>query len=148
MVGGSLDMAPLRRHSSAPIKTKKENGMKKTLMVLLLLSLLGAVAAADGINLGDFPLGKWMDPNYDAVWEFSSNNIRILSPSGEVYCDFSQKEIQDFKVGLEGGKPVITFSSEETRRSYKITKPLANMNVILEIDAPWNRDYKVEMKKQ
>jgi hypothetical protein len=93
-------------------------------------------------------VGKWLDPNYDAVWEFTSDNIRILSTDGEVYFDFSEQGVKDFSVGMESGTPVMSFESEAARRSYKFTKPVTNMNIILEIDAPWNRNYKVEMKKQ
>ncbi len=122
--------------------------MKKTLLLIAVSVLLGGIAAAEDIDLGNFPLGEWLDPNYDAVWEFSSGNIRILSPGGEVHYEFSQTDLQDFKVQVQGGKPVLSFSCEDTRRSYSFTKPVTNMNIILEIDAPWDRDYKVEMKKQ
>jgi hypothetical protein len=122
--------------------------MKKSLFILLILVLASGVALADTINLGNFPVGSWLDPNYDAVWEFSTGNIRILSPAGEVHYDFADKGLENFKVSVEGGNPVITFSSEDTRRSYKFTKPMTNTDVILEIEAPWNPDYRVEMKRQ
>jgi len=122
--------------------------MKKLILVLAAITLFTGFAAAEGIELGSFPLGSWLDPNYDAVWEFSTQNIRILSPAGEVYYDFSEKTVRDFKVGVEMGKPVMTFSCDESRRDYKFTKPVTNMNIILEIDAPWKSDYMVEMKKQ
>ncbi len=122
--------------------------MKKLFLVLVILLFAGGMLCADGINLKNFPVGEWLDPNYNAVWEFTSNNIRILSTDGEVHFDFSEQGVQDFGVSMEGGKPVMSFKSEAARRSYKLTKPVTNMNIILEIDAPWNRNYKVEMKKQ
>lgn len=122
--------------------------MKKLVLAVAILLCAAGPLFADGINLKNFPVGKWLDPNYDAVWEFTSNNIRILSPDGEVHFDFSEQGVKDFSVGMESGKPVMSFKSEAARRSYKITKPVTNMNIILEIDAPWNRNYKVEMKKQ
>lgn len=122
--------------------------MKRIIIIMSLLLIAVGFVAAEGINLGSFPLGKWLDPNYDAVWEFTTDNIRILSTDGEVYYDFGEKTVRDFKVAVEAGKPVMSFSCDESRRSYKFTKPISNMNIILEIDAPWQSDYRVEMKKQ
>ena len=51
--------------------------MKKMLVVLIIL--LAAVSlSADPIQLGNFPVGQWLDANYNAVWDFASDNIRIL----------------------------------------------------------------------
>ncbi|MGC9313179.1 MAG: hypothetical protein ACP5IA_10850 [Sediminispirochaetaceae bacterium] len=122
--------------------------MKRIIIIMSLLLIAAGIVTAEGINLGSFPLGKWLDPNYDAVWEFTTENIRILSTDGEVYYDFGEKTVRDFKVAVEAGKPVMSFSCDESRRSYKFTKPISNMNIILEIDAPWQSDYMVEMKKQ
>jgi len=122
--------------------------VKKTILIAVLLLIAAGFVAAEGINLGSFPLGKWLDPNYDAVWEFTTDNIRILSTDGAVYYDFGDKTVRDFKVAVEAGKPVMSFSYDESRRSYKFTKPISNMDIILEIEAPWDPDYRVEMKKQ
>jgi len=122
--------------------------VKKTILIAVLLLIAAGFVTAEGINLGSFPLGKWLDPNYDAVWEFTTDNIRILSTDGAVYYDFGDKTVRDFKVAVEAGKPVMSFSYDESRRSYKFTKPISNMDIILEIEAPWDPDYRVEMKKQ
>ena len=122
--------------------------MKKLFLVMVIVLFTGGMLSAEGINLKNFPVGEWLDTNYSAVWEFTSNNIRILSPEGKVHFDFSEQGVQDFSVSMEGGKPVMSFKSEAARRTYKFTKPVTNMNIILEIDAPWNRNYKVEMQKQ
>ncbi len=122
--------------------------MKKIIILTSLLLIAAGFVAAEGINLGSFPLGTWLDPNYDAVWEFTTDNIRILSTDGMVYYDFGEKTVKDFKVAVEAGKPVMSFSCDESRRSYKFTKPISNMDIIMEIDAPWYPDYRVEMKKQ
>ena len=55
--------------------------MKRIIVVLVLALAIAGLAAAEGINLGSFPLGTWLDANYSAIWEFSTGNIRILSPS-------------------------------------------------------------------
>ncbi|MCF7927511.1 MAG: hypothetical protein K9L68_00340 [Spirochaetales bacterium] len=122
--------------------------MKKLVVILMVLAVTAGVAAADDINLGNFPVGKWLDPNYDAVWTFSTGNIRILSPDGNVLYNFQDKTINNFKVSVENGEPVLSFSCEESRRDYRFIKPMSNMNVIMEIDAPWVQDYRVEMEKQ
>lgn len=122
--------------------------MKKVLIVCFMSLFLVGVFAAGPLNLGDFPLGKWVDSNYDAVWEFSSNNIRILSPDGTVYCDFSEKTVNDFKVGLESAGATITFSCPETAREYKFIKGLTNLKLTLEINRENQPQYSVLMDKQ
>ena len=67
--------------------------MKKLIVVLVIL-LAASALYADPIQLGNFPVGQWLDPNYNAVWDFSSGNIRILSPSGRVLYDFSPKQLK------------------------------------------------------
>jgi len=121
--------------------------MKKLFVVLIVL--LAAVSlSADPIQLGNFPVGQWLDANYNAVWDFSSNNIRILSTDGRVLYDFSSKTIQDFKVIMEGAQPGITFTCPEAGRSYKFLKPLTNTDVIMEIERTIYPKYTVNMKKQ
>lgn len=122
--------------------------MKRSLMVLALALVAFLPVFADGINLGDFPLGTWLDPNYDAVWEFKSNNIRILALDGSVYYDFDQMGIQDFKVGAGTDGPFLSFSSEATGKQYKFTKPLLSADMIMEIMRPELPDYKVTMPKR
>jgi hypothetical protein len=120
----------------------------KKLVVVLLFVLSASAVFADTLNLGTFPLGKWFDSNYGAYWEFSSGNIRIVDASGKLFFDFGTATIKDFKVGAEAAGATITFSCVETGKSYKLTKPLTNLNIILEIDPPWKVHYKVEMAKQ
>jgi len=121
--------------------------MKKA--IVLLLVLFAAVTVyADPIQLGTFPVGKWLDSNYDAVWDFSSNNIRILDTSGKVLYDFSTKTVQDFKVFMEGTQPGISFTCPEAGRSYRFLKPMTNSDVVLEIERSGLPKYSVNMKKQ
>ncbi|HOX11798.1 MAG TPA: hypothetical protein P5117_01830 [Spirochaetia bacterium] len=122
--------------------------MKRFALTALILALALAPAAAQGIDLGNFPLGSWLDANYDAVWEFSSGNIRILSPAGDVLFDFGAAGVQNFKVGAGGDGPFITFACEAAGRTYKITKPLTKSSAVLEIQRPNLADYKVEMPKK
>jgi hypothetical protein len=121
--------------------------MKKLLVVLVIL-LAAASLPADPIHLGSFPVGQWLDANYNAVWDFASDNIRILSPNGVVLYDFSGKTIQDFKIVMEEFQPGITFTCPEAGRSYKFLKPLTNSDVIMEIERKSFSRYSVTMKKQ
>jgi hypothetical protein len=120
--------------------------MKKLLVVLIVL-LTAVSLSADPINLGNFPVGQWLDARYDAVWDFSSSNIRILSTGGIVLYDFSTKTINDFKVILEGAQPGITFTCPEAGRSYKFLKPLTNSDLVMEIERSAYPRYSVTMMK-
>ena len=121
--------------------------MKKIILVLIIL-LTATALFADPIQLGNFPLGQWLDANYNAVWDFSSDNIRILSPGGRVLYDFAGKTIQDFKVTLEGAQLCITFSCPEAGRSYKFLKGPIDSDVIMLINRRSYPEYSVKMKKQ
>ena len=121
--------------------------MKKFIAVLVIL-FAASMLFADPIQLGTFPVGKWLDPNYDAVWDFSSTNIRILGLNGNVLYDFSDKTIQNFRVFVEAMQPGISFSCPESGRSYRFLKPLNNNDVVLEIDRSGLPKYTVNMKKQ
>jgi hypothetical protein len=120
----------------------------KKLLVVLFVFLTAVSLSADPIRLGSFPVGQWLDANYNAVWDFASDNIRILSPNGVVLYDFSDKTIQDFKIGMEEFQPGIAFTCPEAGRSYKFLKPLTNSDVVMEIERRSLPTYSVTMKKQ
>jgi hypothetical protein len=126
--------------------------MKKIVFALaLFIVLIGAASAQSTIALGTFPVGNWEDANYSAVWEFSSNNIRILSPSGEVFWDFSAKGIQDFKVVTEAAGVGISFSCSEaglSGKTYKILSSLTSTGLTLTITQAELPLYTVKMPKK
>jgi len=121
--------------------------MKKLIAVLVIL-LAASALYADPISLGNFPVGQWTDPNYNAVWDFSTGNIRILSLNGQVLWDFSTKTVQNFRVFLDGTQPGISFTCPEAGRSYRFLKPLTNTDVVLEIERSALPKYSVNMKKK
>jgi len=120
--------------------------MKKIFVVLIIL-MTAVALSADPIQLGNFPLGQWLDANYNAVWDFTSNNIRILSTNGRVLYDFSDKTINDFKITLEGTQPSISFYCPEAGRAYKFLKPLIGNEMIMQINRRDLPEYSVTMKK-
>ena len=121
--------------------------MKKFIAVLVIL-LAATAVFADPIQLGTFPVGKWLDSNYDAVWDFASDNIRILGTDGKVLYDFSAKGISNFKISVDGIQPVITFTCAAAGRSYRLKASLPSTNVILEIERKDLPKYTVTMQKQ
>ena len=67
--------------------------MKRFALVLALVALLAVPAFAEGINLGDFPLGSWVDANYDAVWTFTTGNIQILAMDGTTVFEIGRAHV-------------------------------------------------------
>ena len=121
----------------------------KKLIVILVVFFVAASLSADNIQLGSFPVGQWLDANYDAVWDFSTNNIRILSTSGAVLYDFADKTIQNFRVFMEGTQPGISFTCPEAGRSYRFIKAAGiNTDVVMEITRSGLADYSVTMRRR
>jgi hypothetical protein len=121
--------------------------MKKLIVVLVLL-FAATVVFGQAIQLGDFPVGKWLDANYDAVWEFSSNNIRVLdSNTGEVYYDFAGMT-QNFRVGVAGIQPTIQFGCSDAGRTYAFRALLPGNNLTMEIEREGLPKYTVTLTKQ
>ncbi|MBQ0038979.1 MAG: hypothetical protein KBS64_00950 [Treponema sp.] len=79
----------------------------------------------------EFELGKWKDAKWGALWEFSSNNI-VLSKDGNVVCSFEGK-VKNYNITVGTKGLVVSFDCDATKRSYKITKPIA-ANTDLELD--------------
>jgi len=107
--------------------------MKKWIGVLFLGVLAVGAAAADEIDLGDFPVGKWLDATYDAVWSFSSDNIQLYRTDGRLVYDF-RDEVQDFEVGAGMDGLELSFSCAATERSYTFVKGLTNLNLQLTVN--------------
>jgi len=122
--------------------------MKKVIIVLVLLFAATALFASP-INLESFPTGRWIDANYDAIWEFSATNIRILcSNTGIVHFDFAANTIQNFRAIMSGGQPGISFSCPEAGRTYRIVAALPNTHLTLQIDRPGLAQYSVQIQRQ
>ncbi len=120
--------------------------MKRIVLALLVAAIV--IPAASALDLGEFPLGSWFDPNWNAIWEFSSGNIRILLADGTVKADFDVLTVQNWKIGAGADGPFVEFDCEATGKHYKISKPLLKADVVLEIKRPSEPDYRVEMPKR
>ena len=121
--------------------------MKKMIAVFIMVLVASALFASP-IQLGTFPIGQWLDHNYDAVWDFSSSNIRILSTDGRVLYDFSSRTIENFRIFLEGIQPGIGFSCPEAGRTYSFVTTPPSSNVRMEIERPGLPKYVVDMRRQ
>ncbi|MCL2266456.1 MAG: hypothetical protein FWC17_01660 [Treponema sp.] len=122
--------------------------MKKLIVVLVLLFALSTVTVfAQSLDLGAFPSGRWLDSNYDAVWEFAATGIRILDLNGNVLYSFSKLTVRDLSAFLEGLNPGISFNYEDAGRSYRFAV-LFSGNLRMEITRPNQALYTVELRKQ
>jgi len=120
--------------------------MKRFLPVCVLTVLcLAAVAAQDAsaqvnltkpaeeINLGKFPLGKWLDDRWNGLWVFTSDDISLYK-NGELVYDFKGK-VKDFSVKAGTGGLTVSFSCDETKRSYQFTKDISlNKDITMTIN--------------
>lgn len=137
--------------------------MKKFLLTVMAALLVSAAFAAgpvgDALNQANseiaaaaeqFPKGTWIDPNWDAAWEFGINNTIILkdAKTGEVIYNFTNNKRSNFKINATNDGLTITFRCDETQRTYKFTKSLTvSTDIKLEIDADFlNEHYTVNMK--
>jgi len=119
--------------------------MKKFIVVLVLLF---AATVVFGQDMGKFPAGKWLDPNWDAIWEFSGGGVKILdSKTGDLHYNFAG-QMKDLKASLSGIKPVVTFYCADTEKTYSFTFNPSNNDVELNIDRVGKPKYTVTMKQQ
>ncbi len=118
----------------------------KRLIILIATVLMMAGLSAQSIDLGKFPKGSWVDRNWNAVWEFGANSIKLYDTAGSLLFDFDGK-IENFKVDVGVSNAKISFSCKETQRSYLFTKGLADLNLDMKIDPEWTTtDYSVTLE--
>ncbi len=121
--------------------------MKKIGLVLILFSLSLLYVSAGDIDLGNFPLGKWLDSRYNAVWTFSTGNIQLHMTDGTLVFDFAGK-VEDFNVKGSLSGVEMTFSCRETGRKYKFVKGVSNLDLQMIIDKDSGVHYDTTLKIQ
>ncbi len=121
--------------------------MKKWLLALVAL-LAAAAAFAQTPDLSKLPKGKWLDANWNAVWEIGADSIRLLDGTGAVVFDFKDK-IKDFKVDAKVTEVTFSFRCDGAERSYTFKKGTTDLDLTMEIDRDWTTEpYSVTMKLQ
>ncbi|MBF9016487.1 MULTISPECIES: hypothetical protein [unclassified Oceanispirochaeta] len=121
--------------------------MKKVVLFFLLAMLAVSVVSAEDINLGKFPLGEWLDTNYDAYWVFESDNI-MIKQNGAVVFDFKD-QVENFKLeATMAGEVEMKFSCDEAGRDYTISNKMGSTDITLMFKRDDGVDYSVNMKRQ
>jgi hypothetical protein len=122
--------------------------MKRIIATALVALVIVASAFAAEIDLGQFPKGRWLNPNWDAVWEFGADGIRILDRDGSVVYDFEGK-ISGLKVDVGVGEVTLSFACADAERSYVFTKKTTDLGLSMKINPEWTeKDYAVDMELQ
>ncbi len=100
--------------------------------------------------LAEFPVGKWLDANWDALWVLNADgSIKLYdSRNGDLIYDFNGKT-KNFKFEPAGNGLKISFRCDETQRFYIFEKALEGTDMELDIDRDWTEEgYHVLMPLQ
>ena len=100
--------------------------------------------------LSEFPAGKWLDANWDALWVFfADGSVKLYdSRNGDLIYDFNGKT-KDLKLEPAGTGLKLSFRCDETERFYTFEKALEGTDMELDIDRDWTDEaYHVLMPLQ
>ena len=88
--------------------------------------------------LSEFPAGKWLDANWDALWVFfADGSVKLYdSKNGDLIYDFNGKT-KDLKLEPAGTGLKLSFRCDETQRFYTFEKALEGTDMELYIDRDW-----------
>jgi len=88
--------------------------------------------------LSEFPAGKWLDANWDALWVFfADGSVKLYdSRNGDLVYDFNGKT-QNMKLEPVGTGLKLSFRCDETQRFYTFEKALEGTDMELDIDRDW-----------
>ncbi len=89
-------------------------------------------------TLSEFPAGKWLDANWDALWVFfADGSVKLYdSKNGDLIYDFNGKT-KDLKLEPAGTGLKLSFRCDETQRFYTFEKALEGTDMELDIDRDW-----------
>lgn len=120
----------------------------KRIYCAFVLVIIGTLVTAQSVDLGQFPKGKWIDNNWNAVWEFGANSIKLYDIAGNLLFDFDKK-VENLKVNVTLTKAQVSFYCKETERSYTFSKDLKDLNLDMEIKRDWTTEgYNVDLQFQ
>jgi hypothetical protein len=100
--------------------------------------------------LSEFPAGKWLDANWDALWVFfADGSVKLYdSRNGDLIYDFNGKT-KNLKLEPAGTGLKLSFRCDETQRFYIFEKALEGTDMELDIDRDWtDEEYHVLMPLQ
>ena len=100
--------------------------------------------------LSEFPAGKWLDANWDALWVFfADGSVKLYdSRNGDLIYDFNGKT-KNLKLEPAGTGLKLSFRCDETQRFYTFEKALEGTDMELDIDRDWTDEgYHVLMPLQ
>ena len=100
--------------------------------------------------LSEFPAGKWLDANWDALWVFfADGSVKLYdSRNGDLIYDFNGKT-KNLKLEPAGTGLKLSFRCDETQRFYTFEKALEGTDMELDIDRDWtDKAYHVLMPLQ
>ena len=88
--------------------------------------------------LSEFPAGKWLDANWDALWVFfADGSVKLYdSRNGDLIYDFNGKTT-NLKLEPAGTGLKLSFRCDETERFYTFVKALEGTDMELDIDRDW-----------
>ena len=88
--------------------------------------------------LSEFPAGKWLDANWDALWVFfADGSVKLYdSKNGDLIYDFNGKT-KDLKLEPAGTGLKLSFRCDETQRFYTFEKAHEGTDMELDIDRDW-----------
>ena len=101
-------------------------------------------------TLSEFPAGKWLDANWDALWVFfADGSVKLYdSRNGDLIYDFNGKT-KNLKLEPAGTGLKLSFRCDETQRFYIFEKALEGTDMELDIDRDWtDEEYHVLMPLQ
>ena len=101
-------------------------------------------------TLAEFPVGKWLDANWDGLWVLNADgSIRLYdSRNGNLIYDFNGKT-KNFKFEPAGKSIKISFRCDDTQRFYIFEKAFEGTDMELDIDRDWTEEgYHVLMPLQ
>lgn len=88
--------------------------------------------------LSEFPAGKWLDANWDALWVFfADGSVKLYdSKDGDLIYDFNGKT-KDLKLEPAGTGLKLSFRCDDTKRFYTFEKALEGTDLEMDIIRDW-----------